>query len=251
MISLPPELIQRAWDFAIAFDAKVKRGEKGGKGTHGINDGPWRVFEGKCAEFIFALERGLDPSVVDCEVYDGKVDPGFDVVENRIKVAVKQTQASYQYLFWPQGKNDDFEDGDFHVIVLVKTTAVYEKGVPVKFSGESYGWLEKRAFAFRKKIAPDGLKPEELHHLTPGTWYVRQERLHPMHEFEPGKRPHIRAGERLQGPREHYCPECCAAASFGFTVGGDTTFFCTVHRPQPCPSPMSNSPSLPTQGRLF
>ncbi len=121
---------------------------------------------GECAVCLWA---GLDPmTALDWEVRPYHGDGGTDLVTHGARLDVKSTKMHYRYLIWPRwdGKDCGFQRKQFDALVLAKVAAP---------DAVLMGWIAKERFAATRQEAGPG------HRLAPGTWFVDQSALIPMH----------------------------------------------------------------------
>lgn len=172
--------------------------------------------EAKMAECVFAIESGFDP-VLRLQ-WKPKIDPDYDLIVGEQLVDVKSTSVRGTALIWPWGKNDLFKGKNFDVLVLTKVNAERQFGC-------SYGWVTKREFWEKRKVAEEG------HRLDVGTRYMEQRELNPIEDFY-----RIYVPER---PVVYYCEACrndggMSFGSYGFGCSERNNvkgkWYCREHR---------------------
>jgi hypothetical protein len=217
LIRLSDELVQRCVEHCNAAlrDLRDRRHPQVlAVSTHGAEENLPLWVKSKFAECIFALECNLDPRVA--VRWSGGPDDGADVDVLGQRVDVKCTEMHYKYLIWPVGKNHIFDQKKFDVLALTKVD-VYD------CSGLTVGWISKARFREQCFVAPDGPGGDKL---DPGTRYLPQENLDPLHTMRGGPAEHF----------EHLC-FCGKWGSFGFgfdaRAGKDAQWFCFEHKPNP------------------
>jgi len=172
-VTLPQEWMDKSMAYA---ELQVRRYENGEcstyRSTHGVESDVETLANAKRCECAFAIYLGLDPAQAVNWVQAKRGDDDDRDIEWVGKgglrlVDVKSTRRGGQYLFWPIGKNDDFETKKFNTLVLV-THADNEF--------EIMGWLTKDEFRAMRQVAPAG------HKLTKGTWHVHQKNIRKFRE---------------------------------------------------------------------
>jgi hypothetical protein len=128
----------------------------------GIDKSVDKQLLGKAGEVAHCLYFNIDPNILD---WGPRCDPGWDVVQMRMKIDIKSTDTAY--LMWPVPKN-----------VFVPTADIFSLACRLDGRGgaryEMSGWFSRKAFLMRRKIAP----PPEW--MDPNTKHVHKDHLWPI-----------------------------------------------------------------------
>ncbi len=168
LITLPPELVSKSWEYGKSVVAGYEAG-------HNANSRAVTCFDAhsnvelqalsRMAECAFCLWANISPERLD---WSSHCDDGHDVLWGQERIDIKHTKKG-SCLIWPIGKNSIFENKKFDRLVLIT-------GNP-SHGFEISGWVTKHQFKLNHRVAPAG------HRLVHGTWFMDKSELQPMETF--------------------------------------------------------------------
>ena len=209
-IFLGSELAQRCNEYGV--QAVKSRSHSNPYSYRGAEDDAELLAASKAAECVCAMHFE-QPPLTAVRWLIGEPDQGDDLMVGQTLIDVKSVDYHDQFLIWSLGKSEQvYLRKRFHVMVMVAVEMVADDAW-----GECRGWIGKREFLWRKRIADQGSR------LDVGTWHLHQNELHRMAAF-----PGCVADE----PFEHYC-WCGEWGTYGHhaPLPKPHGYFCKEHRP--------------------